>query len=326
MFSKSALHRFEENLLERHFTPIEKLFGDLGAVANRNSVLSLSSLRPIVRTRLIASLEILTAQISDSIPYTGVIQRNLRDSDMYGPMGITLDIPESARVPLTGHEIDLTGFLYGVEPHLLPLIDSIWRIRPCSFLSRFDARARRNLRIFPVYFSGYDRLVARSFCKGYNNEGMLSTLKGLSKAIIICASTGNSDESSDTSMNADSLKGYGLMSDIDYDSLLVLNSFDRQRLLRRLARLLICAICETTWSDLVKENVFGENPHFDIDSESSEDDRERLSLDFVDFPFTEQRIAAYSSRFENTKFVRKGMVTSNGKLAIYVCCPCHVSN
>jgi hypothetical protein len=72
--------------------------------------------------------------------------------------------------------------------------------------------------------------------------------------------------------------------------------------------------------------VFGEDPHFDIDSESSEDDRERLSLDFVDFPFTEQRIAAYSSRFENTKFVRKGMVTSNGKLAIYVCCPCHVSN
>jgi hypothetical protein len=76
----------------------------------------------------------------------------------------------------------------------------------------------------------------------------------------------------------------------------------------------------------VKENVFGENPHFDSDSESysSEDDRERLSLDFVDFPFTEQRIAAYSSRFENTKFVRKGVVTSNGKFALYVCFPCHV--
>jgi hypothetical protein len=156
---------------------------------------------------------------------------------------------------------------------------------------------------FPVYFSAADRAVSRSLCNG-NNDGMLQGWKAQMKALIIYATV-------KVKGDVQLLDDFGLMDDIDYESLVDCDCTTRCSLLEQLSRLLIIAICQSEWKHLVKANVFGVNPIFDGDLDIARGGCQ--SQQFEDFPFMEQKIAGYLSRVEGILFLKKGLVSSTGK-------------
>jgi hypothetical protein len=155
---------------------------------------------------------------------------------------------------------------------------------------------------FPVFFSAADRAVSRSLFNG-TNDGMLQGLKAQMKALIIYATVRANGDVQD-------LDDFGLMEDIDYESLVACDATIRLSLLEQLSRLLIIAICQSAWKELVAK-VFGVNPIFDGDLDLARGGHQ--SQQFEDFPFTEHKIAGYLSRVEGTLFCKRGIISSTGK-------------
>jgi hypothetical protein len=197
-----------------------------------------------------------------------------------------------------------TGFFYGVLPKLLPLISQVEGLLPPLLVSGSFEGYRRTGLNFPSFFSAADRAVSRSLCDG-NNDGMLQGMKAQMKALIIYATVRAKGD-------VQLLDDFGLMDDIDYESLVDCDWTVRCSLLEQLSRLLIIAVCQSEWKHLVKNaKVFGVNPIFDADVNIARGGRQ--SQEFEDFPFTEQKIAGYLSRVEGTLFHNRGLVSSTGK-------------
>ena len=300
LFSKSSVNEFEDKVLSTHFSPINKLFGQATRMAEMNLIFPWASLEPCLRTRIVASLEILNGYFDDSLSHNGVIQSNLRRMNV--SLGITRDIPCAARVPLSARDKERTGFFYGVLPKLLPLISEVEGLLPPLLVSGASEGYRSTLLNFPVFFSAADRAVSRSLCNG-NNDGMLQGLKAQMKALIIYATVRANGDVQD-------LDDFGLMEDIDYESLVACDATIRLSLLEQLSRLLIIAICQSAWKELVAK-VFGVNPIFDGDLDLARGGHQ--SQQFEDFPFTEHKIAGYLSRVEGTLFCKRGIISSTGK-------------
>jgi hypothetical protein len=87
---------------------------------------------------------------------------------------------------------------------------------------------------------------------------MLQGLKAQMKALIIYATVRAKGD-------VELLDDFGLMDNIDYESLVDCDLTTRCTLLEQLSRLLIIAICQSEWKQLVKAKVFGVNPIFDED-------------------------------------------------------------
>jgi hypothetical protein len=110
LFSKSSVNEFEDKVLSTHLSPINKLFGQASRMAEMKMIFPWASLEPCLRTRIVASLEILNGYFDDSLSHNAVIQRNLRGT--YALLGITRDIPCDARVPLSAVDKERTVFLW----------------------------------------------------------------------------------------------------------------------------------------------------------------------------------------------------------------------
>jgi hypothetical protein len=310
MFSKELVDAFELKIVQTHLPPINTMFGEVARLAEENRVLSLETQRAYIGTRVLASLEILTGYADEAIGHTGIIQKNMREG-MYQYMGITMDIPHGARVPISDEEKLTTGFSYGVLPELLPVLSGeIFRTPPMN-LSQITEGNRLSHLSFPVFFSAMDRSVARLLSNG-TDVGMLQGLKNQAKVLIMLAVR-------QADGNMVPVNKVGMMEDLPFASLLTCDVGIRFRLLKRLSRLLIMCICQTTWKQLVKDKVFGVNPIFDtngvLDNESDSDgeNMDGLSYDFKDFPFVEQKVQEYMTRVGGTKFVKKELVTCTGK-------------
>jgi hypothetical protein len=307
MFNKASVNEFEWTMVQTHLQPINKIFADIGKLAEENRVLSLDSFRVQVRNRIVASLEILTGIVDSVIKSPGIIQKNILEHySRY--IGITMDIPHQAREQLTPDEKLRTGFNYGVHAYLFPQMQNHVPIRkPPRSIHQIAARIADRISgqrtrpfDFPVFFSAMDRVVARSLLPGLN-VAMLEGMKAQAKAFIIHAI-------------GDDPCSVGMMEEPSYEKLIARDFRVRHRLLRHLSRLLIMYVCHDAWKQLVRAKIFGENPNF----ESVPEPTSKLSREFEDFPFVEEKIAMYSQHVPGTKFVKKSTITSTGKVLIYL--------
>jgi hypothetical protein len=298
IFDKDSVNDFEWTMVQTHFVPIFKIFGGLRRLAEENRVLSLEKETVILLNRIVASLEIVTGIVDNVLKSPGIIQRNIMEV-FPRSIGITMDIPHVAREQLTRGEILRTGFKYGVKTWLFPQM-------PDRVPTRNPPRTLRDIAAlisghgarpfdFPVFFSGMDRVVARSLSPGLN-VGMLEGMKAQAKALILEAAGENPST-------------VGMMHVPNYNALLACDEQVRHRLLRRLSRLLIMYVCHHAWKELVDDKIFGDNPNF----ESVQVLPYRLSSHFEDFPFVEAKIAVYKHHISGTKFEKKRTVTSAGK-------------
>jgi hypothetical protein len=303
MFNKAHVNDFERKMVDTHLQPINKIFHDIGRLAEENRVLSFDSLRVQLRNRIIASLEILTGIVDNVIKSPGIIQKNILE-EYSAFIGITMDIPHQAREPLTPDEKQRTGFNYGVSACLFPQMPTHGipiRNPPRSLhqivalnAARISGHRTRPFN-FPVFFSAMDRLVARSLSPGLN-IGMLEGMKAQAKAFIIKA------VGDDPGM-------VGMMDEPRYNELTACSFSKRHHLLRKLSRLLIMYVCHDAWKQLVRDKIFGANPDF----ESVHEPTYSLSSKFEDFPFVEEKIAKYTEHVPGTKFEKKSTITSTGK-------------
>lgn len=337
LFNKKHVDAFEENIVQSHFVPCQKLLGNLGALLQEGRQVELEKLSPRLRTRICGSLEISALYVEGNYAQNFIILRNiLREAD---DAGITIDLPISVQVNLSEVEKAQSGFDYGLPPQLLPLIDG--QYGPTTSLLR-DMRMEdlSSKSKFPPYFSTMDRSVVRSLNMGMN-VGKLERAKAQVSAIIHhysrqlqendnvgndnVGNTGVMDENdtvgndnvgnpgvmdeNDTVGN-DNAGNLGVMDDIDYDLLMAMPRDDRLGLLKDLARLFVICYCHTTWELCIKGNVFGDNPDDVIhDAGHLVDPRA-----FENFPFVEREVTLISDQLPGeTRFVRKEDVTSTGK-------------
>jgi hypothetical protein len=201
-------------------------------------------------------------------------------------------------VGLSERERNLSGFDFGLEPSLLPLTDNhAGPPRYLSDISEVDVSSK-----FPPYFSAMDRSVVRSLNMGMN-VGKLERARAQVNAIIHHYSREIQDSANVWSS--------GVMDEIPYDLLMIMNVDDRLEMLEDLARIFIACYCHTTWELCKKNNVFGVNPDHFIDDEGHLAD----PLLFENFPFVERKVNVILEAQEGTtttKFVRKENITSTG--------------
>jgi hypothetical protein len=306
LFDKNSVNDFEKKMVHTHLEPINTIFGEVGKLAEQNRVLSLQKETEPLRVRIVASLEIVTGIVDNVIKSPGIIQKNIME-EFPGTDGITVDIPHAAREQLTPEEMLRTGFNYGVSASLFPQMGGRAPSRdpPRSLADIAALISGRGARPFdfPVFFSGMDRVVARSLSPGLN-VGMLEGMKAQAKALIIGAA-------------GEDPRRVGMMHEPKYNELVSYDVRLRHHLLRQLSRLLIMYVCHDCWKQLVRDKIFGENPNF----ESVQDRPNRLSSRFEDFPFVEAKITEYTRNIPGTKFEKKPTITSAGKSDILLQVP-----
>jgi hypothetical protein len=71
MFESKLVNDFEDEVVRTHLVPINKIFHDVGQLADENQVLHLDDSMGSIKTRIIASLEILVAYTDDAFGNVG---------------------------------------------------------------------------------------------------------------------------------------------------------------------------------------------------------------------------------------------------------------
>jgi hypothetical protein len=77
MFESKLVNDFEDEVVRTHLVPINKIFHDVGRLAEENQLLHLDDSTGAIKTRVIASLEILVVYTDDAIGNEGTIQKNI---------------------------------------------------------------------------------------------------------------------------------------------------------------------------------------------------------------------------------------------------------
>jgi hypothetical protein len=301
IFFKEQVDSFEERIVQSHLVPCQKLLGNLGAVLNENRKVEFEKFSPYLRTRFLGSLEISVLYIADSCGPSFIIQSSMLGHGAIHE-GITVDFPVSFHVGLSESERNLSGFDFGLQPCLLPLTDN--HNGPPMYLSAIapeDVSSK-----FPPYFSAMDRSVVRSLNMGMN-VGKLERARAQVNAII--------HHYSHECLGTESVWNSGVMDEIPYDLLMIMNADDRLEMLQQFARIFIVCYCHSTWELCKKNKVFGDNPDKVVDDDGNLVD----PLEFENFPFVERKVRDVTDQLEGTSFVRKDTITSTGKWHCYHC-------
>jgi hypothetical protein len=303
LFHRDLVDNFEAAILVAHLDPINKTFCGLRDLVNNQQLLTFENLGEVCRCRILASLELLMSYTDDVLGNCGIVQKNLRlhHSDTFG---ITMDIPHSARVPLREEEKLCTGFSYGVDGDLLPLVSYDLKIRPGRTLEEVTRYEAHKFMAFPACFSTVDRSVARALSVGVN----VSSLEGM-KAQIHIQIEKAVRQSKGLPRTPPRL---GLMHVLDLQSLITCPAEVRLALYRKLSQLLIMSICHVTWKEMLKDKVLGASA--DLENASAQQGTDRFGESFRQFPFDDHSIHQYINYVEGTKFVTKNPVSNTGKL------------
>ena len=309
VFDMKALNRYEECFVTNHLDPIMKIFNNLIHLLATGSIADFQGLSAPLRTRLLASLEILANSADDSLGGRGIIMRQMYTVANGGT--ISMDIPRLVRVPLTEHERNLSGCTYGVLPEMFPLAKGP-AYKPPAYHSAVETEDVSNY--FPKHFTALDRLLCRSHCKDFD-VGMFERGRALIRHMLheCCQlirwqqnSTGDGEEQSPFVCPV-----LGVMEAPDYEALLSCNYEGRRILLSNIARVMIVFVCYCTHKQLVKDKVFGldhgltlgdvepdadDDDSLDDNDTGSDDNEVGLSLAFKDFPFTLEKVDEYTTR------------------------------
>jgi hypothetical protein len=311
-FDKKALNHFEDEFVKSHLEPIEKLLGKMSHLleVGRNTDYQRQFSAPL-RTRLLASLEILIYSADDSLGRRGVIQKQ-----MYAMLDegcVSMDIPHKVRVVLSVEERQRSGFRYGVLPIMFCLHDNSMVPTP-PYLSQVGSEHLLSSH-FPKYYSTLDCLLCRSLCHHSIDVGMIERGKAMIRCIInsICDYVLREEEDGISDISRIT-PDFGVMEVPDYAVLLRCSAKVRIHMFSMMARLMIISVCQCMHKQLVKDGVFGSN--HGLPTEAVDGTTNGLSLAFKDFPFVMDKVKQYTDKLgDKTLFLQKGnAITSTGNV------------
>ena len=300
LFDKIEVNRFMNEVMDTHLNPCVELFERMGALLANGERLLLDSLSPALRTRVIASLEILVQNLANRSLKSFVIQHKLLAVDQGYENGLSVDIPVNVRVSLSPVELAQTSFKYGVQPHFLPLLNHP-RMPPKKLVHIRDVDFPSG---FPPHHSAFDRAVVRSLAMRID-AGRLENAKSQVKFTLHLHSLKLKQIGV-----VEGGRKIGVMDDVDFEPFVRMTAVNRLNLLKVLARLLVTQYCFNMFKVGVREEVFGP------DSTPIPNARgEQMSVNhhFHLFPFVERKVKFYTSRWGSTKFERyTGIYTTIG--------------
>lgn len=310
LFSRPHVDDYEESVISTHLNPCVKLMGNFEEMLAANQVINLDALSPQGRTRLIGSLEVLSNFLDDYHGISGTILKNIKLHDR----GITTTLPPSEWQPLTQAEIELTGFHYGLNPQLLPLVRNPNIPRHFGHVPQQNGKHQ-----FPPSFSAIDRSIASGLHPSLNVADLASVKAMATHVLLSCCKERTPDVSPSPNSGGTSPEPpafFGLMESPSYHYLSRLATDRRKRLLQDLAKILLASYCQATWTDLVNMKVFGDTPTMpDPDGGEPIDVTESLQW----CPFTAQKVTHLTTHISGTKFVQKTVISSTGELVYAIC-------